>query len=115
MKTILLTLSIALQIWMVVVLAHGADIQSETSSTEFSVAPTECDSENTKEFELIEKFHVVAVQAPMCPSGQATCRTFACGANGLYCCPASHPYLSHCDCQCYNASPDCQSYSACSR
>jgi hypothetical protein len=64
---------------------------------------------------LVNIVYTVPVQGPMCPAGQATCRTFACGANGLYCCPASHPYLSHCDCQCYNASPDCQSYSACSR
>jgi hypothetical protein len=86
MKTILLTLGIALQFWTLVVFARGAEIQPEIYSTELSVVPNQCDTKDPNKFESVDKFHLLSVQAPMCPSGQATCRTFACGGNGIYCC-----------------------------
>jgi hypothetical protein len=46
-----------------------------------------------------------------------TCHTLSCGGTDRQpiCCPRDHPYLSHCDCQCYGSRPevDCVSYSAC--
>lgn len=50
-----------------------------------------------------------------CASGWHECITHFCNNVGLYCCPKGYPYLSHCDCLCYNASPDCNSYSRCNQ
>lgn len=51
-------------------------------------------------------------------SGQFFCTDSACGqGDGVpSCCPKSHPYLNHCDCQCYYSNYDiknCSSYTGC--
>jgi len=56
-----------------------------------------------------------------CAEGDANqffCTDNACtaGPNVPSCCPKSHPYLNHCDCQCYYSNydiKDCSSYTAC--
>lgn len=46
--------------------------------------------------------------------GWYDCITNFCNTEGLFCCPPGHPYLNHCDCQCYESSDfDCKSYSNC--
>ena len=48
-----------------------------------------------------------------CPAGTLTCITYLCNTDGIYCCPAVHPYLNHYDCLCYSETPDVPSYSQC--
>lgn len=85
---------------------------SNQTSFNQSLAPIACPTSANDQFIPAEPDHIHLVQANPCPNGH-TCITYACGASGAYCCPAGHPYLSHCDCQCYVRTPDCQSYSAC--
>jgi hypothetical protein len=46
-----------------------------------------------------------------CP-GNSTCRSSGNSCTNC-CCPDGYPYLSYCDCICYEASPDCSSYAYC--
>jgi hypothetical protein len=49
-----------------------------------------------------------------CGPGYYDCITNFCGTTGQTCCPQGYPYLSHCDCKCYDGPPsDCNSYSDC--
>ena len=80
-----------------------------------SVIPRSCGA-NPPQGGQNQPDHVMRVQNNGCPEGSHKCITFVCGGttNNPVCCPRGHPYLSHCDCKCYDESPDCNSYTRCS-
>ena len=47
-----------------------------------------------------------------CAPGNINCRSTGNSCTNC-CCPDGYPYLSYCDCVCYNASPDCNNYVVC--
>ena len=82
---------------------------------QMSARPIPC-SLNQAQNGLVQTVVVRVAQADPCPNGH-TCITYSCGgdSNTAVCCPRGYPYLSHCDCKCYEASPDCNSYTRCSQ
>ena len=85
------------------------------STAKTSVKPQPCSLSKTQNNPLDKNVIYVAQNDP-CPNGH-TCITFVCGGTTerSVCCPRGYPYLSHCDCKCYEASPDCNSYTRCSQ
>ncbi len=86
----------------------------EISATATSVAPQSCTDKQAQNYSIVEKVNYITAESDRCPGH--TCITYSCGgdSNTLVCCPQGYPYLSHCDCLCYESSPDCNSYTRCS-
>lgn len=94
-----------------------ASFASQTANAEDlfeknSVTPQNCLFEQNQSIEVNED--LLVAQNDPCP-GKHTCITYSCGgdSNTSVCCPRGFPYLSHCDCKCYEASPNCASYTRC--
>ncbi len=87
----------------------------EDSAVQVRVKPTACAQQGAQDG-LFQPVATRFAQADLCPEGH-TCITYSCGGDSdtVVCCPRGFPYLSHCDCYCYEASPDCNSYTRCSQ
>ncbi len=87
----------------------------EASAAEVRVKPISCAQQGTQAG-LLEPAATRLAQTDLCPEGH-TCITYSCGGDSdtVVCCPRGFPYLSHCDCRCYEASPACDSYTRCSQ